>query len=248
MLTHPTTVGTTPEGTETAQQASAWVRAMFGRIAPRYDLLNHLLSLNIDRYWRARTVSRLAPILARPGARILDVCCGTGDLALVLKAHSQSAHVFGTDFCHPMLQMARGKTANGESLFEADALQLPIAGGAFDLVTIAFGFRNLTNYREGLAELRRILKPGGTLAILEFSTPPNPLVARAYGLYSRTVLPAVGGLISGSKDAYTYLPESVRKFPDAHGLAEQMRDAGFSNVHFERMTAGIVSLHLGEGN
>lgn len=245
MLTPPTTVGTTPEGTETAQQASAWVRGMFGRIAPRYDLLNHLLSLNIDRYWRARTVARVAPILARPGAQVLDVACGTGDLTLALQSHSDSAGVFGSDFCHPMLLAANRKLAN-HCLFEADALQLPLAGGSFDLVTVAFGFRNLTNYRDGLSELRRILKPGGTLAILEFSTPPNPLVARAYGLYSRTVLPAIGGLISGSKDAYTYLPESVRKFPDAHGLAEQMRDAGFSNVHFERMTAGIVSLHLGE--
>jgi demethylmenaquinone methyltransferase/2-methoxy-6-polyprenyl-1,4-benzoquinol methylase len=218
---------------------------MFGRIAPRYDLLNHLLSMNIDRYWRARTVRRVAHILERPGAQVLDVCCGTGDLTLALNSRSQSAHIFGSDFSHPMLERAQGKGAQGR-WFESDALQLPIAGAALDLITTAFGFRNLTNYRGGLTEARRIPKPGGTLAILEFSTPPNPLLAGAYGFYSRAILPTIGGMISGSKDAYTYLPESVRKFPDADGLADQMRDARFVNVRFERMTAGIVALHLGE--
>jgi demethylmenaquinone methyltransferase/2-methoxy-6-polyprenyl-1,4-benzoquinol methylase len=237
--------GTTPAGADTEQQAAAWVRGMFGRIAPRYDLLNHLLSMNIDRHWRARTVSSVAPILEKPGAKVLDVCCGTGDLTLALNSRSQSATVFGSDFCHPMLEKANGKTAHGR-WFEADALQLPIAGASFDLVTTAFGFRNLTNYSGGLGEVRRILKPGGTIAILEFSTPPNPLLAELYGFYSRSILPAIGGMISGSKDAYTYLPESVRKFPDADGLADQMRDAGYVNVRFERMTLGIVALHLGD--
>jgi demethylmenaquinone methyltransferase / 2-methoxy-6-polyprenyl-1,4-benzoquinol methylase len=242
--THPTPSGTTPAGAETEQQAAAWVRGMFGRIAPRYDLLNHLLSMNIDRYWRRRTVARVAPILSRPGACVLDVCCGTGDLALALQGRGPSASVFASDFSHPMLVAARRKRS--PALFEADALQLPTPDARFDLATIAFGFRNLTNYRGGLIELRRILKPGGTLAILEFSTPPNPVLAGLYGFYSRAILPTVGGMISGSKDAYTYLPESVRKFPDAEGLANQMRDAGFVNVRFERMTAGIVALHLGE--
>jgi demethylmenaquinone methyltransferase / 2-methoxy-6-polyprenyl-1,4-benzoquinol methylase len=241
-----TPTGTTPAGTETEQQASRWVREMFGRIAPRYDLLNHLLSLNIDRFWRARTVSRVAPILAHSGVRVLDVACGTGDLTIALQARGPSALVLGSDFCHPMLVTANGKLANGQRLFESDALALPVRDSSLDLVTIAFGFRNLTNYREGLLELRRVLKPGGTLAILEFSTPRNPFLARAYSFYSRAILPAVGGMISGSKEAYTYLPESVRKFPDAEGLAEQMRDAGFDNVRFERMTAGIVALHMGE--
>ncbi len=214
---------------------------MFDHIAPRYDLLNHLLSFNIDRDWRARTVARVAPILARPKAQVLDACCGTGDLTLALQSPGR---VFGSDFSHPMLVAARRKRCS--ALIEADALQLPIADASFDLVTTAFGFRNLTNYRDGLTEFRRILKPGGTLAILEFSTPPNPLLAWGYGFYSRTILPALGGMISGSKEAYTYLPESVRKFPNADGLAEQMRDSGFVNVRFERMTAGIVALHLGE--
>jgi demethylmenaquinone methyltransferase / 2-methoxy-6-polyprenyl-1,4-benzoquinol methylase len=232
--------GTTPQGTETEQQASTWLRGMFDRIAPRYDLLNHLLSMNIDRYWRARTVSRVAPILARPGAQVLDVCCGTGDLTLALQSQGR---VFGSDFSHRMLVAARRKRCS--ALFEADALQLPVADASLDLVTAAFGFRNLTNYRGGLMELRRVLKPGGAVAILEFSTPPNALLASLYAFYSRAILPTIGGMISGSKDAYTYLPESVRKFPDADGLANQMRDAGFVNVRFERMTAGIVALHLG---
>jgi len=239
------TEGTTPAGTQTPQQASEWVRGMFGRIAPRYDLLNHLLSMNIDRYWRARTVSSLAGILALPGAQVLDVCCGTGDLTFAMQSRSQSADVFGSDFCHPMLEAAKHKAAHCK-LFEADALQLPVADASLDLVTTAFGFRNLTNYHSGLLELRRTLKPGGTLAILEFSTPPNPLLASAYGFYSRAILPTIGGMISGSRDAYTYLPESVRKFPDADGLADQMREAGFVNVRFERLTFGIVALHIGE--
>ena len=139
--------GTTPAGTETEQQASRWVRGMFDRIAPRYDLLNHLLSMNIDRYWRARTVSRVAPILARPGAQVLDVCCGTGDLTLALQSQ---ARVFGSDFSHPMLVAARRKRCS--TLFEADALRLPVADASLDLVTAAFGFRNLTNYRGGLID------------------------------------------------------------------------------------------------
>ena len=186
--------GTAPAGTETEQQASTWVRGMFGRIAPRYDLLNHLLSLNIDRYWRARTVSRVAEILSRPGARALDVCCGTGDLTLALNSRSKSAHIFGSDFCHPMLEKAKGKTANG-IWFEADALRLPMADASLDLATIAFGFRNLTNYHSGLLELRRVLKPGGTLAILEFSTPPNRCIAGALRLLfaSDSAAPSAAG-------------------------------------------------------
>lgn len=235
--------GTTPVGIHDEQQAATWVRGMFGRIAPRYDLLNHLLSMNIDRYWRARTVSRVQHVLQRPDARALDVCCGTGDLTLALQSRGR-ATVYGSDFCHPMMVAARRKVKS--NLFEADALQLPVADRSLDLVTIAFGFRNLANYQHGLLELLRVLKPGGTAAILEFSTPPNAALAQLYGFYSRAILPTIGGLISGSKDAYTYLPESVRKFPAAHDLADQMRAAGFGNVRFERLTAGIVALHLGD--
>ena len=179
---------------------------------------------------------------------MLDVACGTGELMLSLASHGR-AKVFGSDFCHPMLVAAHDKAttrAMRTPLFEADALQLPVADASLDLATIAFGFRNLANYEQGLLELRRILKPGGTLAILEFSTPPNALLASVYGFYSRAILPTVGGWISGSREAYSYLPESVRKFPSADELAERMRAAGFGNVRFHRMTAGIVALHIGD--
>lgn len=240
--------GTTPTGAQTEEQAARWVRGMFGRIAPRYDLLNHLLSLNIDKYWRARTARRVSHILQRRDAIALDLCCGTGDLMLALDAKG-TARVFGSDFCHPMLVAARRKVQEKRrkpEVFEADALALPVASGSLDLVTIAFGFRNLANYRHGLQELLRVLKPGGMLAILEFSQPPNPLLSRLYDFYSRSILPVLGGWISGSRDAYSYLPESVRKFPGAEHLAEQMQDTGFVNVQFERLTAGIVALHWGE--
>ena len=240
--------GTRPAGVENEQQAASWVRGMFGRIAPRYDLLNHLLSFNIDRYWRARTVQRVADVLAKPNARVLDLCCGTGDLMLALQSRG-SAAVYGSDFCHPMLVAARNKVEQRSlhaPLFEADALDLPVAESSFDLITVAFGFRNLASYRHGLDELMRVLKPGGRAVILEFSTPPNALLARLYDFYSRAILPTIGGWISGSKEAYSYLPESVRKFPGAVDLADQMRDAGFTNVRFERLTAGIVALHIGQ--
>lgn len=247
MLTEipPRTRGTTPGGIQDPDQAAHWVRGMFGRIAPRYDLLNHLLSMNIDRYWRAATVRRLANLLTNPNAFVLDVACGTGELTRALANRGQ-AQVFGSDFCHPMLLGAGKKAGVRLKLFEADSLQLPVANASLDLVTIAFGFRNLSSYEQGLCELRRVLKPGGTLAILEFSTPPNALLARVYDFYSRSILPVIGGWVSGSRDAYTYLPESVRKFPNADQLAQQMHAAGFASVRFHRMTAGIVALHLGE--
>lgn len=231
--------GTTPEGAAGEQEAARWVRGMFGRVAHRYDLANHVLSCNIDRYWRARTVRRVRGILDRPGARVLDLCCGTGDLLLALGA----TRAYGSDFCHPMLTAARRKGAR--RLFEADALELPLADASFDLVTVAFGFRNLANYERGLREMRRILRPGGAAAILEFSQPPNPLFAALYHFYSRRILPLIGGALSGSRDAYTYLPESVRKFPSVEELARMMRAAGFDAVEYERLTMGIVTLHIG---
>lgn len=239
--------GATPAGVADPRDAAAWVRGMFGRVAYRYDLLNHLLSFHIDKHWRAGTVRRVRHILERPGTRVLDLCCGTGDLTLALQRSAKRV-VYGSDFCHPMLVVARGKSARQRArteLFEADALQLPLANASFDLVTVAFGFRNLADYGAGLAEMRRILKPGGTIAILEFTRPPNPLVRAAYGAYSARVLPAIGGWISGDRDAYAYLPDSVRKFPDAPELAEQMRRAGLDGVEFEYFTAGTVALHLG---
>lgn len=238
--------GAAPEGAAAERDAARWVRTMFGRVARRYDLANHLLSANVDRHWRAHTVRRLRPILTRSDARVLDLACGTGDLLLAMERESKRA-LIGSDFCHPMLQAARAKLArNGfhSSLLEADALALPAANETFDLITIAFGFRNFANYFSALAELRRVLRPGGVLAILEFTQPPNRLFALAYNWYSRRILPLLGGLISGAPDAYRYLPESVRKFPDAPELAAWLERAGFSRVDWEYLSFGIAALHL----
>lgn len=235
--------GTTPTGTSTEAEASRYVRTMFGEVAPRYDFLNHLLSANIDKYWRARTVRRLRPVLDRADATVLDLCCGTGDLTLGL-AKGAKARVLGSDFCHPMLVGAAVKPGM-RPLFEADALRIPVRDASLDAVGVAFGFRNLVNYRAGLEEMRRVLKPGGIAAILEFSTPPNGAFRAVYEFYSRRILPAIGGMLSGSRDAYTYLPESVKRFPGAEELASEMRRAGFADVQFERMTFGIVALHRG---
>ena len=252
--------GTTPEGVQGEEAASRWVREMFGKIAGRYDLLNHLLSFNLDKRWRARTAERVARELERPGARVLDLCCGTGDVLLALDARARAggatgrSTIFVSDFCHPMLVEARRKIAGRRlraeeahgplPLFEADALALPLASDSLDLITIAFGFRNLVHYQRGLDEFARVLKPGGMLAILEFSQPANPVFASAYGYFSTRVLPRVGGMISGSRQAYSYLPASIRKFPGAGDLAAQIRSTGFVSVEFERMTFGAVALHL----
>ncbi|MBI4891895.1 MAG: bifunctional demethylmenaquinone methyltransferase/2-methoxy-6-polyprenyl-1,4-benzoquinol methylase UbiE [Acidobacteria bacterium] len=241
--------GTTPRGAANERQAAEYVRGMFGRVAGRYDLLNHLLSFQIDRYWRSRTVAHTKHVLQRPDALIMDLCCGTGDLLLALRsAANGKARVVGGDFCHPMLLEAQKKALQHPGLtplLECDALSLPFADRSLDLVTVAFGFRNFTNYPGGLRELNRVLKPGGMLAILEFSTPPNPLFRGLYRFYSTRILPAIGGLVSGDSDAYTYLPESVRKFPGAEALAAEMEGAGFTRVRFTRLTFGIVALHIG---
>lgn len=239
--------GTTPQGATSEQAASQWVRGMFGRIAPRYDLLNHLLSFNLDKRWRARTVARVSEILDRPDAQVLDLCCGTGDVALALESRARRS-LLASDFCHPMLVEARRKIGTRgfrTPVFEADALALPLASDSLDLITVAFGFRNLANYQSGLEEMLRVLKPGGVAAILEFSQPTNSAFRALYGFFSTSVLPRIGGLVSGSPEAYSYLPESIRKFPGAEQLAQDMRRVGFSRVEFERMTGGAVALHLG---
>jgi demethylmenaquinone methyltransferase/2-methoxy-6-polyprenyl-1,4-benzoquinol methylase len=223
------------------QEKARWVQGMFGRIAGRYDLLNHLLSFNLDKRWRARTVRRLDGILQRPDAVVLDMCCGTGDVLVALEGHG--ARTLGSDFCHPMLIEAQRKGSS--PLFEADALALPLKAASLDLITCAFGFRNLANYEKGLGEMLRVLKPGGVAAILEFSQPTNRAFGALYGFFSTRVLPKVGGMISGSSDAYSYLPDSIKKFPGAEALAGKMRAAGFAKVEFERMTGGAVALHLG---
>ncbi len=216
---------------------------MFARVAHRYDFANHLLSFGIDRLWRKRVVELVRPVLHRANSRVLDLCCGTGDLMLAL-SRDRAQPVMGSDFCHPMLQAASRKDRHAP-LIEADGLVLPFGNQSFDLITIAFGFRNFANYEAGLLELRRVLKPGGLLAILEFSQPPNLALRTLYEWYSSRVLPKIGGMVSGSRDAYEYLPSSVRKFPGASELAKMIESAGFTSVTFERLTFGVVAIHLG---
>lgn len=238
--------GTTPEGAQSEQEASRWVRSMFGRVAHRYDLANHLLSANIDRHWRSHTVAKVRDILMRPDARVMDLACGTGDLLIALEREA-GRRLIGSDFCHPMLTGASTKLRTGglkSVLLEADALMLPVADASLDLITMAFGFRNLANYRGGLTELRRVIRKGGAVAILEFSQPPNKAFRGAYNWYSRQVLPVIGGVISGAPEAYRYLPESVRKFPEPGELASMMLGAGFDRVEWQYLTFGIVALHL----
>ncbi len=253
--------GTRPEGAATEREASEHVRRMFSDIAPRYDLLNRLLSLSFDRKWRRRTAVAFDHILRLPQARVLDLCCGTGDLTLALKrraTHSCSpgAAIFGSDFAHPMLRRAIRKTAGSRAskelpalaipYFEADALRIPVSDSAFDLITAAFGFRNLANYADGLREFYRLLRPGGEVGILEFVEPGGPLFGPLYRFYFRRILPWIGGAISGSGAAYSYLPASVSQFPSPESLAEMMRQAGFSDVAYTPWTGGIVALHMGK--
>jgi demethylmenaquinone methyltransferase/2-methoxy-6-polyprenyl-1,4-benzoquinol methylase len=223
------------------------VRAMFAEIAPSYDRLNHLLSGNIDKLWRRFTVGKLKDALARPGALALDLCCGTGDLTLELEKH---AKVIGCDFCHSMLVIGNEKLSAKQvrraSLAEGDALLLPFADASFDVVTIAFGLRNLERVEGGLAEILRVLRPGGRVAVLEFSRPVIPVFRQAFEFYFYHILPRIGSLVSGSDGAYRYLPASVRAFPDQKRLAEMMSKLGYANVRYHNLTGGIAALHLGE--
>jgi len=247
--------GTQPEGVHTERDASRKVREMFTQIAPRYDLLNHLLSLDLDRLWRKRAARRLRPILEHRDALVLDLCCGTGDLTLAL-ARVGPAGIVGADFSHAMLVRARAKSAKRRRVpshagltgppfpfFEADALRLPFADRSFDLITTAFGFRNLANYEAGLCEMQRILKPGGTVAILEFTEPPEGFLGNVYRWYFRSVLPRIGGFISGESAAYTYLPKSVSRFFRPPELATLMTSVGYSSVDFKVWTFGTVAFH-----
>jgi demethylmenaquinone methyltransferase/2-methoxy-6-polyprenyl-1,4-benzoquinol methylase len=219
---------------------------MFAGIASRYDLLNHLLSANTDRRWRALVVRRAHAEL-QSGARALDVACGTGDLSLALSA-SGDASITGLDFCRPMLDLAADKSRErGREIryVEGDALRLPFADAGFGVVTIAFGLRNLASVEGGLRELFRVVEPGGRAYVLEFSQPIVPGLRALFDFYFWRVLPRIGGFLSGSRGAYEYLPDSVSRFPDQRRLAELMRGVGFEPVEFENLTGGIAALHVG---
>jgi demethylmenaquinone methyltransferase/2-methoxy-6-polyprenyl-1,4-benzoquinol methylase len=233
-----------PANTAKAAHAKA-VREMFSGIALRYDLLNHLLSLNIDKRWRKIVAKEMSSILARPDAVILDVACGTGDLTLELRRRTQ-ATIIGTDFCRPMLAVAQRKESEADIPYiEADALCLPFGDATFDGLSIAFGLRNLADVSAGLAELLRLLKPNGRLFILEFSDPIVPGFRQLFNLYFSRILPFIGGVVSGSRGAYEYLPDSVSKFPAQRELATMMESVGFENVGFHNLTGGIAALHWG---
>ena len=246
-LSRSSAPGARPAGISDEGEAAREVRQMFSCIAPRYDFLNHLLSLSLDRLWRRRTAQRFCRILERPGSRVLDLCCGTGDLTFALeRAAHPEAKLLGSDFAPPMLDLAKIKArrAGRRSRFlAADALSLPFPDSSFDLVTAAFGFRNLTNYDRGLREIARVLRPGGEVGILEFAEPRGKLMAPLYRFYFEKILPRVGGAISGSAVAYSYLPGSVARFPSPEELSALIASAGFSGVNFELWTFGIVALH-----
>ena len=223
------------------------VREMFSGIAKKYDFLNHFLSINIDKRLRRLVAEKLKDILENQNALILDVACGTGDLSLELQKNA-AAKVFGTDFCRPMLEIACDKNEkNNLSIpyVEADGMNLSFADESFDAVTIAFGLRNFSNWQEGLKELYRVLKKGGKLIILEFSTPIVPGFRGLFQFYFSHILPRIGGAVSGSRGAYEYLPDSVSRFPDQRSLAKMMREVGFFDVEYKNLTGGIAAIHLG---
>lgn len=240
-------MGASPKGAETPEAAAAAVRDMFTSIAPRYDLLNHVLSFNVDRLWWRRAARTFSSILARPDSQVLDLCCGTGDMALALRRRANaSASIFGADFSHAMLRLATRKS-RGTTLrwIEADALRLPFPDGRFDLAASAFGFRNLADYDAGLSEILRVLKAGGECGILDFGEPKG-LFGKFYRFYFRRVLPKVGTLISGVKGPYLYLPASVERFPDPGAMLERMRAAGFRAASWTPYTFGIAGLYRGK--
>jgi demethylmenaquinone methyltransferase/2-methoxy-6-polyprenyl-1,4-benzoquinol methylase len=239
--------GAQPEGTEDEAGAAAAVRSMFDQIAPRYDLLNHVLSCNIDRIWWRRTARAFRQVLARPDAQILDLCCGTGDMTLALLRFrpKEGRPMLAADFAHQMLVRGAAKFGTrGAIALEADALHLPLPAGSIDLLITAFGFRNLANYRAGLEEFYRTLKPSGELGILDFSE-PGGLMGKLYAFYFRRVLPAVGSMISGVSGPYRYLPSSVRRFPAPKELLQTMESVGFEQVSWTPYSGGIAGLYRG---
>jgi demethylmenaquinone methyltransferase / 2-methoxy-6-polyprenyl-1,4-benzoquinol methylase len=241
--------GATPSGASDERSAARAVQQMFDEIAPRYDLLNHTLSMNVDRLWWRRTARTFIHILGRKQASVLDLCAGTGDMAVALRTVSAkqggNADIYALDFARQMLRNGLKKyAAKRIQPIEADALSLPLADGSMDLVVSAFGFRNLANYRAGLREIFRVLKPNGEVGILDFSE-PGGLMGKLYGFYFRRVLPCIGGAISGVRGAYEYLPASVHRFPPPQEMLKRMEEAGFRSVSWTPYTFGIAGLYRG---
>jgi demethylmenaquinone methyltransferase/2-methoxy-6-polyprenyl-1,4-benzoquinol methylase len=242
--------GAKPIGVQDESDAAEAVQQMFNTIAPRYDLLNHVLSANIDRLWWRRAALAFHPTLMKPEAAILDICCGTGDLTLALLKHRPlgARPILAADFAHAMLSRGAQKFGPDHAdrpnavALEADALHLPLRSESLDLVITAFGFRNLANYEAGLREFHRVLKPGGRLGILEFSQ-PGGLIGKAYALYFHRILPIIGRLICGKNGPYNYLPSSVGAFPPAPELLEMMRKVGYSQGDWQSYTFGIAGLY-----
>ena len=240
-------VGAAPAGARDEADAADAVREMFSSIAPRYDLLNHLLSMNVDRLWWNRTARTFRQLLGRPGVQVLDLCCGTGDMTFALHRRMTSGgRLWGADFSHPMLVRASEKSgARNIRWVEADALNLPFGPEMFQLVTAAFGFRNLANYDRGLAEIHRVLATDGEVGILDFGEPKG-ILGKLYRVYFRQVLPRMGTLISGIRGPYAYLPASVQRFPSPEEMLQRMRDAGFADVSWTPYTFGIAGLYRGK--
>jgi demethylmenaquinone methyltransferase / 2-methoxy-6-polyprenyl-1,4-benzoquinol methylase len=267
---HERSTGARPAGITTEREAAANVKQMFDTIAPTYDRANHLLSVGIDRSWWARTARLFQPVLQHPETVTLDLCCGTGDMTMALLQHrpkvpqnrvphlrdglivakvgeapqnSAIAPILAVDFSHQMLSLGQKKFAGQNILpIEADALHLPLANSSADLVTSAFGFRNLANYEEGLTEILRVLRPGGQLGILDCNQPEG-ITGALYNIYFKSILPKLGGLISGNASAYSYLNTSVERFPRPPRMIELLGNAGFTNPTWTSYTFGAVGLY-----
>jgi demethylmenaquinone methyltransferase/2-methoxy-6-polyprenyl-1,4-benzoquinol methylase len=239
--------GARPAAEGSESEAAEHVRELFSSIAPTYDRLNHLLSFGLDRRWWRRTAVTFHEILARPDARVLDICCGTGDLtgALLADRPANAAPVTGLDFSGEMLRLAERKyTGANVNWIEGDAMALPFPDNSLDLVTSAFGFRNLRNYAAGLKEIHRVLRPGGSIGILECNQ-PDGLNGAAYNLYFHRVLPVVGGWVSGVRAAYEYLPASVQRFPRPPRMLALMQEAGFENCAWDGYLLRAAGLYRG---
>ena len=244
---HQSSTGARPVGVTDENTAATAVQQMFDTIAPRYDLLNHLLSVGLDRWWWSRAARAFQAVLRRPETVALDLCCGTGDMTLALLQHrpktAEAAPILALDFSHQMLSRGAQKFASHNIIaIEADALHLPLADNSVDLVTSAFGFRNLANYEEGLAELHRVLRPDGQFGILDCNQ-PSGLTGALYNLYFKAVLPKLGGLISGNSRAYSYLPASVERFPRPSRMLQLIGEAGFTNGTWTSYTFGTAGLY-----